>query len=68
MTNSPTPDQVAESLARRVRNRLLAAEKSAATWAIDDFDDALRRADDAQEQIAICRQWARFTNTLKEIE
>lgn len=68
MTNTPTSDQVAASLARRVRNRLLAAEKSAASWAIADFNDALRRAEDAQEQIAICRRWARFTNTLKEIE
>ena len=68
MTNSPTLDQVAASLARRVRNRLLAAEQSAADLAIADFDDALRAADNVQEQIMICRRWARFTSDLRDKE
>lgn len=68
MTNSPTPDQIAASLARRVRNRLLTAEQHAAEWAIADFNDALRAVDTPEEQIAVCRRWARFTSALREIE
>lgn len=66
MTNPPTPDRVAASLARRVRDRLLACEQQAAAWAIADFDDALRAAESDQERIALCRRWARFTADLRE--
>lgn len=68
MTNFPTLDQVAASLARRVRRQLLTAEQNAADLAIADFDDALRAAESDLEKVAICDRWARFANDLKHHE
>lgn len=62
---APTADQYAKSLARCIRDRLLADEKPVADLVLADFNDMLNAAADAAEQIVICRDWQRWINDLR---
>ncbi|MAS33533.1 MAG: hypothetical protein CL610_05975 [Anaerolineaceae bacterium] len=62
---TPTPDQVANSIARQVRHRLCVSEQNHADLVFADFEDALSKAESEDERITICSRWYRWAATLR---